>query len=103
MPSMMSINFFAALLLLLLLVLGLISAVEEAGVSEESSVTKKSEKEVEVKLAYYINLESSTDRREHMEKMLGKAGLAFERVVPVSMDDTKKLISDFLSRKERSE
>jgi hypothetical protein len=103
MPSMMSINFFAALLLLLLLVLGLISAVEEAGVSEESSVTKKSEKEVEVKLAYYINLESSTDRREHMEKMLGKAGLSFERVVPVSMDNTKKLISDFLSRKEHSE
>lgn len=55
-----------------------------------------------LKRMYYFNMDDSHDRRRHMEKMLGKQGIPYERIVPFPMNETKKLINDFQTRNERT-
>lgn len=73
----------------------------DGGVEEEGT---KTERKAELKRMYYFNMDDSLDRRKHMEEMLGKEGIPYERVVPFPMNETKKLISDFQkSREEKTD
>lgn len=45
---------------------------------------------------YYINMDISTDRRQHIEEMLNKTKIPYERVVPINLGTTEEIYQNYV-------
>lgn len=45
---------------------------------------------------FYINMDISTDRRQHIEEMLNKTNISYERVVPINLGTTEEIYQNYV-------
>ena len=68
---------------------------DDKGSMRPSGASVRPSEQMEIKRFVYMNMESSKDRRKHMEEMLVPHGIPVERVVPLNVNGTWGLTHDW--------
>lgn len=61
----------------------------------EANNTKNSTRALIDKI-FYINMDISTDRRQHIEEMLNPTNISYERVVPINLGTTQEIHQNYV-------